>query len=235
MARENKLTIRRLSKPRSVHEASGAKLDIIGTADMFVKIRAIGKTKQLRCLILRGSNVDREVLISCRMLKRWGLIHETFPHETVGSYVRRTIKSHKIAAIYEKSATPSKVLVSKVPTECKKLKNKILKKYADVFKDKLEKTDRVNIPPVKLQIDESRKISPVYINTPFDVSYHLRKPAKEEFREMVNAGIIVPNNEPSDWCSQAFPRLKPGVGFVFYQNVDDEKPEKEATIPTAQP
>ena len=80
MARENKLTIRRLSKPRNVHEASGAKLDIIGTADMFVKIRAIGKTKQLRCLILRGSNVDREVLISCKMLKRWDMIHETFPH-----------------------------------------------------------------------------------------------------------------------------------------------------------
>ena len=85
MARENNLTIRRLAKPRNVHEASGAKLDIIGTCDMFIKLRAIGKTKQLRCLILRGNNVDREVLISCRMLKRWGLIHKTFPHETVGS------------------------------------------------------------------------------------------------------------------------------------------------------
>ena len=87
-----------------------------------------------------------------------------------------------------------------------------------VFKDKLKKTDRINIPTVKLQIDESRKIPPVHINTPFDVSYHLRKPAKEEFREMVNAGIIVPNNEPSDWCSQAFPRLKPGSdGFPTFR------------------
>ena len=128
----------------------------------------------------------------------------------VGSYVRRTIKSHKIAAIYEKSATPLKVCISKVPPECKKLKNKILRKYADIFKDKLDKTDRVNIPPVKLQIDESRNIQPVHINKPYDVSYHMRKPAKEEFREMIKAGILVPNNEPSDWCSQAFPRLKPG-------------------------
>ena len=108
MARENKLTIRRLARPRNVHEASGAKLDIIGTADMFVKIRAIGKTKKLRCLILRGSNVDREVLISCKMLKRWDLIHKTFPHETVGQYVRQTIKLHKAAAVYEESAIPSK-------------------------------------------------------------------------------------------------------------------------------
>ena len=122
---------------------------------MFVKIRAIGKTKKLRCLILRGSNVDREVLISCKMLKRWDLIHETFPHETVGQYVRRNIKLQKAAAVYEKSAIPSKIRVSKVPPECQKLRNKILTKYADVFKDKLEKGDRVNIPPVKLQIDES--------------------------------------------------------------------------------
>ena len=34
MAQENKLTIRRLARPRNVHEASGAKLDIIGTATM---------------------------------------------------------------------------------------------------------------------------------------------------------------------------------------------------------
>ena len=87
-------------------------------------------------------------------------------------------------------------MVSTVPPKCQKLSNKILTKYADVFKDKLGKGDRVNIPPVKLQIDESKNVPPVHINKPFDVAYHLRKPAKKEFREMVNAGIVVPNNEP---------------------------------------
>ena len=84
MARENKLTIRRLSKPRNVHKASGAKLDIIGTADMFVKIRAIGKTKKLRCVILRESNVDREVLISFTMLKKEGSDSQDFPTRDSG-------------------------------------------------------------------------------------------------------------------------------------------------------
>ena len=92
MAQENKLTIKKLSKPKNVHEASGAKLDIIGTADMFVKIAAVGKTKQLRCLILRGSSVDREILISCKMLKRWNLIHPTFPHESVDDFVKRKLR-----------------------------------------------------------------------------------------------------------------------------------------------
>ena len=85
-----------------------------------------------------------------------------------------------------------------------------MRKYADIFKDKLEKCDRVDIPPVKLEIAESINIQPVYINKPHDVSYHLRKPAREEFLEMINSGILVPSNDPSDWCSQAFPVKKPG-------------------------
>ena len=59
MATDNKLEIKSLTKPRNVHEASGRRLDIIGTADMWVKIAAINTMKRLRCLILRGSGVDR--------------------------------------------------------------------------------------------------------------------------------------------------------------------------------
>ena len=88
--------------------------------------------------------------------------------------------------------------------------NKILTKYADIFKDKIGKMDRVNIPPVKLQLDETKNVHPVHVKKPFDVAYHLRRPARKEFREMVDAGIVMPNNEPSAWCSQAFPRMKPG-------------------------
>ena len=73
--------------------------------------------------------------------------------------------------------------------------------YADIFKDKLEKCDRVNIPPVKLKFAESGNIQPVHINKPYYESYHMRKPAREEFRKMINVGILVPSNEPSDWCS----------------------------------
>ena len=43
----NFCTIRRLAKPSNVLEASGAKLNIIGTCDMYVKLKVIGKTKQL--------------------------------------------------------------------------------------------------------------------------------------------------------------------------------------------
>merc|ERR1711888_269157 len=84
-----------------------------------------------------GSGVDREVLISCKMLKRWDLLHETFPHETVGQYVKRKLKLQKVAYVYNKSAIPSKVRVNTVPPECQKLRNKILTKHADIIKDKI--------------------------------------------------------------------------------------------------
>ena len=65
-------------------------------------------------------------------------------------------------------------------------------------------------PPVKLQLDESKDIPPTNVGKAFDVPYHLRRPARKEFREMVDAGIVVPNNESAAWCSQAFQRMKPG-------------------------
>ena len=125
---------------------------------MFVKIEAIGKTKKLRCLILRGSGVDREILISCKMLKKWNLIHDTFPHETVDDFVKRKLKLRKVASVFDKSAISSKVRVNTVPLECQILRKEILRKHAGIFKDKIGKMDRVNIPPVKLQLDESKDI-----------------------------------------------------------------------------
>merc|ERR1712208_259258 len=149
MALEKRLEIKSLTKPRNVHEASGRRLDIIGTADMWVKVAAINTMKRLRCLILRGSGVDWEVLVSCKMLKKWGLIHSSFPHETVEDFCNRKnkIKSQKIAAVYDKSNISSKDRINNVPEDCQVLRQNILKKHAGIFKDKLGKLDRVNIPP----------------------------------------------------------------------------------------
>ena len=68
-------------------EASGGQLDIVGETEMFVKLKVIGKVKRMKCLVLRGNQVDREILISGQMLKAWDLIHSSFRHQTVTSYV----------------------------------------------------------------------------------------------------------------------------------------------------
>ena len=67
----------------------------------------------------------------------------------------------------------------------------ILKKQAGIFKDKIGKIDRVNIPPVKLQLDETKDIPPTNVGKPFDVPYHLRCPARKKFREMEGGSFKV--------------------------------------------
>ena len=67
VAKDNGLKISKLRTPRNIIEASGAKLDI-------VKLQVLGKTKRLNCLVLRGNSVDREILISGKILKLWNIL-----------------------------------------------------------------------------------------------------------------------------------------------------------------
>merc|ERR1712215_156274 len=178
MARNNKIKIKTWA-PKSIHEASGARLDIIGFATLYVKLEAIKKIKQLTVFILRGHSVDREVLISVQLCRKWGIIHPTFPHESIKSYVNRKLKikklQEKVSAIYDKSTTPTNVKVSSVPSKCDKLRQKILDKYARNFKEKLGKEDRVHITPVKLHLKDT-DVKPINVGKCFDVPIHLKIP-----------------------------------------------------------
>ena len=76
------------------------------------------------------------------------MIHPSFPHETISTYVRklRSVNlDNKISSIYDKSPMSTSERISTGPKECIKLRHKILKKYSDVFKDRLDKQDRVII------------------------------------------------------------------------------------------
>ena len=88
--------------------------------------------------------------------------------------------------------------------ECKKLKDKITQKYKSNFKEKLSPDDRMNVEPVTLQIDESRKIPPVKHIRPFDVPFHLRKPLETEIRNALEGDILRPVDYPTEWSSKAF-------------------------------
>ena len=119
-------------------------------------------------------------------------------------------KIKHVSQLYSKSTVSTDDLLSKVPKDCANLRDTILKNHHDIFKEKLGPEDRVNCPPVKLEIDHSRNIRPVKNSKAFDVPFHLRKSATAEFREMLKAGLVTETkNEASDWCSQAFPVRKP--------------------------
>ena len=97
----------------------------------------------------------------------------------------------KLSQLYTKSKVPPDELLDKVPPECIKLREKVLRIHHKNFKEKLGPNDRINHPPVKLEIDKSRGIKPVKHSKAYDIPIHLCKAAHAEFTEMRNAGIIV--------------------------------------------
>ena len=86
IANDAKVKIFKLQKERFVTEASGNLLNIIGVCELFIKLPFVKSTKKVECLVLRGSAVDREILISYEMLLKWDLIHSSFGRETVTDY-----------------------------------------------------------------------------------------------------------------------------------------------------
>ena len=116
-------------------------------------------------------DVDRDILVSCETLKKWDIIHCTFGQETVTNYINRCkltrnlnnltpqqmsnkIKNvSKLSQLYAKSKVPTDELLDKVPTECIKLREKVLRIHHKNFKENLGPNDRINHPPVKLQIE----------------------------------------------------------------------------------
>ena len=139
----------------------------MGQCELFVKLAVLGRTKGLTCLVLRGNKVDREILISGQMLKIWDMIHPSFPHETISTYVNNlnTVKlaKNKVNSVYSKSPISTSAQIGMVHKGCTKLLQKILKRYSDVFKDRLDKHDSANIKPVHLEIDtyyQSMQTSP---------------------------------------------------------------------------
>ena len=171
VAKDNGLKVNRLKTPRKIIEISGGTLDIVGQCEFFVKLEVLGRTKRLTCLVLRGNKVDREILISGQMLKIWDMIHPSFPNETISTYVRklRSVKlDNKVSSMYDKSPIPTSERISTDHKGCIKLWHKTLKKYLDVFKDRLDKQDRVKIKPVHLEIDTFHNIRTVHTNKPYD-------------------------------------------------------------------
>ena len=76
--------------------------------------------------------------------------------------------------------------------------------------EKLGPLDRLKCDPVQLKIDTSREIKPKKNTQCYDIPLHLREAAREEFNEMIKAGIVVAaDGEPNEWSSLAFPRRKP--------------------------
>ena len=69
-----------LNQDLTIVEASGSELSILGTATIFLESEVLGSDrKQLEVAVIEGVEGIKEVLVSLKLMKMWGMVHDTFP------------------------------------------------------------------------------------------------------------------------------------------------------------
>ena len=149
---------------------------------------------------------------------KWDLLPPNFPHETVTQHVNSILskkynkQSAKYSSLYSQNETNVERDEYKWPEpskECQELRQKLLTKHKNLFKEVLGPSDRINGPPVRLILDPDKKVKPVAHCKPFDVPFNLRASMDVEISQAVQAGVLSPCNDASEWCHQLFPVPKP--------------------------
>merc|ERR1711888_164511 len=70
--------------------------------------------------------------------------------------------------------------------------------------------DRIKCPDVRIVLDSSKKIIPRAHTRPYDTPFDLRESFDRELKEALDAGVLSPCTEPSEWVHQLFPVAKQG-------------------------
>ena len=73
-----------------------------------------------------------------------------------------------------------------IDKKLKELKKNLLKEFRDVFKTNLEKSDRINMPPMNIEtIKGADKIKKTNFMTAIETPLHLQSAANEELQKML--------------------------------------------------
>ena len=134
----------------------------------------------IECAVIEG-NGEKEILISLEYLKKWGILHESFPRENLDDYITGKYLNKRTAYysdvlnlnknLYEVNRT-----IKEPSQQCEKMREEILTKWSGCFKEKLEKGDRIKHPPIKIKLKENLSIPPSHCSRPYDTPFHLKRP-----------------------------------------------------------
>ena len=127
-----------------------------------------------------------------------------FPNITLNEYFNQLMTnkhfSKQYSSLYSKQAEEFEYqsldnqndnqYESPEPTKAfSRLREKLLKKHSNIFKEKLSPCDRINAPPIRLTIDPSKDVTPRAHVRPYDIPYNLREPMNRELSDAIEAGV----------------------------------------------
>ena len=77
--------VKPLSGNLEIIDASGKPMDILGTIKMYIDNKILGGRKLVEAAVIESDK--KETLISLDLLKKWDLVHDSFPFQTVSDYI----------------------------------------------------------------------------------------------------------------------------------------------------
>ena len=136
---------------------------------MYINNDVLGGRKYVEAALTRSNK--KETLISLSLLKKWDLLHDTFPYQTISDFIyskrNKVMKAYSIAYNFHSSIYEENRPLKKPSQKCNNLRENIMEKYSHVFKEELQPHDRMKVEPVKLKLKEGY-ISPSFCSKPFD-------------------------------------------------------------------
>ena len=86
-----------------------------------------------------------------------------------------------------------------IDRELAKIKARLLRKYHMVFKDELDKNDRLDVDPIKRELVENyQEINPNNHMIPFPTPRHLQGAADKELDKLLKFGVLEPVEHSTD-------------------------------------
>ena len=68
--------------------------------------------------------------------------------------------------------------------------------------------DKVNVPPVQIEVDEEADVTPTNVKCPHDIHIQMQKAADEEIQDLLAAGVIAPSTKPTKHSTHGMFRCK---------------------------
>ena len=189
-----------------VVSASGHELTIIGQATIWIKFDIIRRHKKMRVLICEEEG--DEILIDIQSLVEWSIIPPNFPMPMDPNERERVRVTKKVAS--PKLVETEESVDADNNAQMVKLRNTLMKEFADVFKKDLEKHDRIRMDPVIIEtIEKQDHIRPSNAYTAIETPLHLQRAASAELARILKAGMIEECKTATSWCSRGFFVTKP--------------------------
>ena len=162
---------------------------IVGQTRAF-KCVVTGAIKMLHGIAIKGAS-EQTILLSWQEMVSWGILPIQYPYPSVNS-VNRVFSTEE--TLEDKGEPQDTVNIGvqeaqnmdnieedeeyiKVEEDCKNLKEKLIHEFSDVFREELKPGDKVNVPPVQIEVDKEADVTPTNKKCPHDIHIQIIKAA----------------------------------------------------------